>query len=68
MTPEQKRAAYPLISTSPNYAKYMAAKRAREAVELLSSPIAILTAALAGYSKDLDAMLGAPAIYLGAGK
>lgn len=68
MTPEQMRAAHPLISTSPNYGKYLAAKRAREAVELLSSPIAIMTAALAGYRKKLDAMLNAPAIYLGAVK
>ena len=65
MTPSEKRAAHPLISTSPNYGKYLAAKRVREAVELLSSPVTIF---MAGYRKELDAMLNAPAIYLGAGK
>ena len=68
MTPQEMRATHPLISTSPNYGKYLAAKRAREAMATLFSPLAILTAALAGYRDELDAMLNAPAIYLGPGK
>lgn len=68
MTPSEKRAAHPLISTSPNYGKYMAAKRSREAVTTLFSPLSVLTAALTSYRDELDAMLNAPAIYLGPGK
>lgn len=68
MTPQEMRAAHPLISTSPNYGRYLAAKRVRESVAPLFSPLTILTAALAGYRDELDAMLSAPAIYLGPGK
>ena len=54
-----------LIESSPNYRQYHAAKAAREIVERIMAPI---TAAVAGYSDELDRMLDAPAIYLGPGK
>lgn len=68
MTPEQMRAAHPLISTAPNYRKYLAAKAAREIVERLLAPVAIVSAAVGGYRSELDHVLNADAIYLGPGK
>ena len=56
--------AYP-IESAPNYRQYQAAKAAREIVERIMAPI---TAAVAGYSDELDRMLDASAIYLGPGK
>lgn len=68
MTPEQMRAAHPLISTAPNYRKYLAAKAAREIVERLLAPVAIVSAAVGWYRSELDHVLNADAIYLGPGK
>ena len=68
MTPEQMRTAHPLISTAPNYRKYLAAKAAREIVERLLAPVAIVSAAVGGYRSELDHVLNADAIYLGPGK
>lgn len=65
MIPAEMRAAHPLISTSPNYRKYLAAKAAREIVERISMPFA---AAITGYKDELDRMLNANATYLGPGK
>jgi hypothetical protein len=50
MTPEQKRAACPLISTSPQYGRYLAAKAARDIVQRILSP---MTAAVTGYRDEL---------------
>ena len=54
-----------LIEPAPNYRQYQAANAAREIVERIMAPI---TAAVAGYSDELDRMLDASAIYLGPGK
>ncbi len=68
MTPAEMRAAHPLISTSPQYKRYLAAKAAREIVERLLAPVAILSAAVGGYRSELDHVLSADAVYLGPGK
>jgi len=39
MTPAEMRAAHPLISTSPNYGKYLAAKRRESIISRLLSPV-----------------------------
>ena len=65
MTPEQMRAAHPLISTSPNYRQYVAAKAARCIVQRILSPA---SAAVLGYRNELNRMLEARAIYLGPGR
>jgi hypothetical protein len=65
MTPEQKRAACPLISTSPQYGRYLAAKAARDIVQRILSP---MTAAVTGYRDELSRMLDAGAVYLGSGR
>ena len=65
MTPEQMRAAHPLISTSPNYAKYKTAKALRELVERITAPA---SAAVSGYRDELHRMLDAGAVYLGPGR
>ncbi len=54
-----------LIESAPNRRQYLLAKAGREIVERIMAPI---TAAVAGYSDELDRMLDAPAIYLGPGK
>ncbi len=68
MTPAEMRAAHPLISTAPQYKRYLAAKAAREIVERLLAPVAILSAAVGGYRSELDHVLSADAVYLGPGK
>ena len=68
MTPEQKRAACPLISTSPQYGRYLAAKAARDIVQRILSPLSICSAAVAGYRAELRQVLDAEAIYLGVSK
>ncbi len=68
MSPEEMRAAHPLISTSPQYKRYLSAKAAREIVERLMTPVAILSAAVGGYRSELDHVLSADAVYLGPGK
>ena len=65
MTPEQMRAARPLISTSPNYVFYMAAKARRDLVRMIVSPA---SAAVSGYRDELRRMLDASAVYLGPGR
>ncbi len=65
MTPQEMRAAHPLISTSPNYHKYLAAKAARDIVQRIISP---MTDAVIGYRDELQRMLDAGAVYLGPGK
>ena len=71
MTPAQKRAAHPLISTSPDYARYLDAKREREAREalllVLLKPLTIFFAAVSGAHEEHQRMMDAPAIYLGRG-
>ena len=64
-TPEQMRASHPLISTSPNYRQYVAAKTARDIVQRILSP---MTAAVSGYRNELNRMLDARAIYIGPGR
>lgn len=54
-----------LIESAPNRRQYLLAKAGREIVERIMAPI---TAAVAGYSDELDRMLDAPAIYIGPGK
>lgn len=68
MIPEEMRALHPLISTAPKYRKYLAAKAAREIVQRLLLPMAIVSAAIAGYRDELNHMIDAEAIYLGPGK
>ncbi len=68
MSPEEMRARHPLISTAPKYRQYLAAKDAREIVQRLLLPMAIVSAAIAGYRDELNHMLDAEAIYLGHGK
>lgn len=68
MTPEQMRALHPLISTAPKYWQYLAAKAAREIVQRLLLPMAIVSAAIAGYRDEMNHMLAADPIYLGPGK
>ena len=65
MTPEQMRAARPLISTSPNYVFYLAAKARRELVRMIMSPA---SAAVSGYRDELNRQLDAGAVYLGPGR
>ncbi len=65
MTPEQQRAAHPLIRTSPQYGRYLAAKTARDIVQRILSP---MTAAVTGYRDELSRMLDAGAVYLGPGR
>jgi hypothetical protein len=65
LTPEQMRAAHPLISTSPNYVRYLAAKAIRELVERITSPA---SAAVTGYQDELSRMLDSQAVYLGPGR
>ena len=57
-----------LIESSPQYKRYLAAKAAREIVERLLSPVAILSAAVGGYRSELDHVLSADAVYFGTGK
>jgi hypothetical protein len=45
MTPQEMR-AHPLISTSPNYVRYLAAKAIRELVQRITAPA---SAAVTGY-------------------
>lgn len=68
MSPEEMLARHPLISTAPKYRQYLAAKDAREIVQRLLLPMAIVSAAIAGYRDELNHMLDAEAIYLGHGK
>jgi hypothetical protein len=65
LTPEQMRAAHPLISTSPNYQRYLVAKAAREIVQRILAP---LNAAVHGYGDELNRVLDAQAVYLGHGR
>ena len=65
MTPQEMRAARPLISTSPNYRKYIAAKASRCIVNRIMAPA---SAAVEGYRAELSRMLDAKAIYLGPGR
>ena len=60
MTPEQMRAARPLISTSPDYVRYLAAKSIRELVQRITAPA---SAAVSGYRDELHRMLDAGAVY-----
>ena len=68
MSPEEMRARYPLISNSPKYRQYLAEKAAREIVQRVMAPLAIVSSAVAGYRDELSHMLDAEAIYLGPGK
>lgn len=68
MSPEEMRALHPLISTAPKYWQYLAAKAAREIVQRLLLPMAIVSAAIAGYRDEMNHMLAADPIYLGPGK
>lgn len=65
MTPEQMRAARPLVSTSPDYVRYLAAKAIRELVQRITAPA---SAAVSGYRDELHRMLNAQAAYLGPGR
>jgi hypothetical protein len=65
MTPEQMRADNPLISTSPDYVRYLAAKAIRELVQRITAPA---SAAVSGYRDELHRMLDASAVYLGPGR
>lgn len=69
MTPQQMRAAYPLISTSPDYPRYLAAKRRRElhdgVMRRILLPVTIICSAIAGAHEEHQQMIAAPAIYLG---
>lgn len=65
MTPQEMRAAHPLISTSPNYVRYLAAKAIRELVQRILSP---MNEAVSGYRDELNRMLDAQAAYLGPGR
>ena len=65
MTPEQMRAARPLVSTSPDYVRYLAAKAIRELVQRITAPA---SAAVSGYRDELHRMLDAGAVYLGPGR
>ena len=67
MSPEEMRALHPLISTAPKYWQYLAAKAAREIVQRLLLPMAIVSAAIAGYRDEMNHMLAADPIYLGPG-
>lgn len=68
MSPEEMRARHPLISNSPKYRQYLAEKAAREIVQRVMAPLAIVSSAVAGYRDELNHMLDAEAIYLGPGK
>jgi len=65
VTPEQQRAAHPLIGTSPQYWRYLAAKAARDIVQRITAPA---SAAVSGYRDELHRMLDAQAVYLGPGR
>ena len=65
MTPQEMRAAHPLISTSQNYVRYLAAKALRELVQRITAPA---SAAVSGYRDELHRMLDAQAVYLGPGR
>lgn len=65
MTPQEMRAAHPLISTSPNYVRYLAAKAIRELVQRITAPAC---AAVTGYQDEPSRMLDARAVYLGPGR
>lgn len=62
------RARHPLISNSPKYRQYLAEKAAREIVQRVMAPLAIVSSAVAGYRDELNHMLDADPIYLGPGK
>ena len=62
------RARHPLISNSPKYRQYLAEKAARELVQRVMAPLAIVSSAVAGYRDELNHMLDADPIYLGPGK
>jgi len=68
MIPEEMRARHPLISNSPKYRQYLAEKAAREIVQRVMAPLAIVSSAVAGYRDELNHMLDADPIYLGPGK
>ena len=68
MSPEEMRARHPLISNSPKYRQYLPEKAAREIVQRLLLPMAIVSAAIAGYRDEMNHILDADAIYLGPGK
>ncbi len=65
MTPQEMRAAHPLISTSPNYVRYLAAKAIRELVQRITAPAC---AAVTGYQDELNRQIDAGAVYLGPGR
>lgn len=57
-----------LIESAPRYRQYLAAKDAREIVQRVMTPLAILLSAVSGYRDEMYHMLDAEAIYLGPGK
>lgn len=61
------RVANPLIASSPNYDKYMAAKRLRELFECLSG-VCFLMTFIEAYRSELHHLNNAPAVYLGPGR
>jgi hypothetical protein len=65
MTPQEMRAAHPLISTSPNYHRWLAAKAVRESIQRMMSPV---VAAVTGYQDELQYILDAQSVYLGPGR
>jgi len=63
-TPEQMRAAHPMLASS-NYRRWREAKAARDIVQRILSPA---SAAVSGYRDELHRMLDAGAVYLGPGR
>ncbi len=75
MTPQELREATPLISTSPNYAKYLAAKAKRERresiVSRLLSPVTAVGVFAHAYAETFAEVMspsGGHDIYFGPGK
>ena len=57
-----------LIESAPQYRRYRQAKSAREVVQRMLTPIAIVSSVVSGYRNELNHLLDAQAIYLGPGK
>lgn len=57
-----------MIESAPRYRQYLAAKAAREIVQRVMTPLAILLSAVSGYRDEMNHMLAADPIYLGPGK
>jgi len=69
MTPEEMRAAHPLISSSPNYQLILAARQRESIVSKLLSPFTAASVFVREYGQTFaDVLTPGGSIYIGPGK